>query len=479
MMSNGRIFCPLSLGARRHPQLTAISSGKEELSYQILEHTVLLTEKKMLGKGMQRGDRVAIQAKNSTTYLVVLLALWRIGAIPCPIHTRYPMQAVKGTVNRICCRWFIRDEYADDWQDPSTCLTTFLTIHSLIANGMDQRIEIAAPKYDSCLELNQEASILFSSGTTMMPKAVVHSVANHYYSALAANMNCKLLRGDRWLLVLPLFHIAGLAILWRCMLAGATIVLPDGDSALSDTLGNSQATHVSLVPTQLKNVLMHPKLLGSCISHLKAVLLGGATFPKPLLAQALELNLPMICCYGSTETASQITATDLDAKKESCFNTGKVLRYRQLRLGKDGEIFVKGRTLFLGYLDERGELQRRGKGWFATGDLGFLDENGYLHVQGRKDRMFISGGENIFPEEIEAVLHTLAAIDEATVHPVDDAEFGQRPVAFIKMRKGHSLDAKAILDRLGKILPRFKLPVAIHPWSEDNHSNTIETKSFY
>ena len=165
--------------------------------------------------------------------------------------------------------------------------------------------------------------------------------------------------------------------------------------------------------------------------------------------------------YGLTEMASQVTTTPPGASKEQLRTAGRALPYREIRVSTEGEILVRGKTLFAGYL-RNGGLDRPldEDGWFHTGDLGELDDGGNLRPTGRRDNLFVSGGENVQPEEIEAALLRLSGVEEAVVVPVPDPEFGARPVAFVRT-SGVPAD---LAQELGRSLPRFKVPGEFHGW---------------
>ena len=161
--------------------------------------------------------------------------------------------------------------------------------------------------------------------------------------------------------------------------------------------------------------------------------MGGGPVPPSLVDEALARGLPLHTSYGLTEMASQVTTTPPGASLEELRTAGRVLPDREVSISERGEILVRGETLFAGYVEGE-ELDRPldAEGWFHTGDLGELDEDGYLRVGGRVDNLFISGGENVQPEEIEEALCRLEGVDEAVVVPVPDEEFGARPVAFVR-----------------------------------------------
>ncbi|MEW5994071.1 MAG: o-succinylbenzoate--CoA ligase, partial [Candidatus Zixiibacteriota bacterium] len=190
--------------------------------------------------------------------------------------------------------------------------------------------------------------------------------------------------------------------------------------------------------------------------------------PGPLLHMARQRGLPVFTTYGLTEMASQVTTTRRDDSPGEITTAGRLLPYREVSTALDGEILVKGATLFRGYVEgDRVALPLDNDGWFHTGDVGRIDADGCLTVLGRKDNMFISGGENIFPEEIESALLGFTEIVEAVIVPLDDAEFGRRPVAFVRFGEGKRLSKSELLLEMQTKLPRFKLPVYFYEWPED------------
>jgi O-succinylbenzoic acid--CoA ligase len=203
------------------------------------------------------------------------------------------------------------------------------------------------------------------------------------------------------------------------------------------------------------------------LAHLKAVVLGGAPAPAGLIDAALAARVPLVTTYGLTETSSQICATHPGDPHEALYTSGRPLAPGCVRIA-EGEIQVAGPTLFAGYWDG-GELRlpRTEDGWFATGDLGHWDSGGRLVVRGRKDNLFISGGENIQPEEIEAELCRAEGVLRAVVVSRADPQWGARPVAFVETLPGRQFDPAAWEAALAERLPRFKLPVAYRPWPAD------------
>jgi O-succinylbenzoic acid--CoA ligase len=176
--------------------------------------------------------------------------------------------------------------------------------------------------------------------------------------------------------------------------------------------------------------------------------------------------------------ASQVTTTPPDATSEELYTAGRVLPHREVSVSGEGEILVRGETLFAGYVEgERVDCTLGDGGWFHTGDLGELDKDGYLRVRGRKDNMFVSGGENVQPEEIEEALCRFEGVEEAVVVPVEDEEFGARPVAFVRMAGG-APDPESLSRALGASLARFKIPVSFHAWPDDHGGMKVDRAAF-
>ncbi|MBS0616519.1 MAG: AMP-binding protein [Verrucomicrobia bacterium] len=287
--------------------------------------------------------------------------------------------------------------------------------------------EMPQPKKPRSWDWKEEnlATMISTSGSSGAPKLACHTIGNHLYSALGSQKMIPLESGDQWRLDLPLYHVGGIAILFRCYLSRITIAL---------TASLDGITHISLVPTQLYRMQNTP------LAKVKCILLGGAPMPP-----SLPKDLPLFTTYGMTEMSSQIATN------------GKVLPYAQVRIEKDGEIWVKGKTLFQGYWREnRLDLPIDSGGWFATGDLGKW-EDGKLQIIGRKDNMFICGGENIHPENIERAIYQMEGVEQAFVAPREDKEYGMRPVLFVRPL----LTLEQVQAHLQGRLPKFQWPIEV------------------
>lgn len=449
------IPCPLHQAALRGPNSPAIASDGATLSYKELDRLVSVVAKRLAGLGLERGARVALYLPKTERYVLLLLALLRVGAVSCPISTRLPPDGVAALLRRAGCEALISDGESFDALDPET---RRLSSKDILAAENDAR---SAPQSVDPLVLDRASTVIFTSGSTSTPKAALHTLGNHYYSALGSNTNIPLAPGDLWLHSLPLYHVGGLSIIFRCTLAGVTIVLPNPKSSLGEAIAGSGATHVSLVATQLRRLLE----AGVPPGRLKAVLMGGGPTPGDLVDEAVSRGFPIHTSYGLTEMASQVTTTPPQAPPAELRTSGRTLPHREISIAEDGEILVRGETLFTGYID--GDETTRpvdDDGWLHTKDLGELTAVG-LRVRGRKDNLFISGGENIQPEEVEEALLRLSGVDEAAIVPVPDAEFGARPVAFVRFASPET--PTNLREELERALPRFKVPKVFHAWPDD------------
>ncbi|MEX0746452.1 MAG: o-succinylbenzoate--CoA ligase [Rhodothermales bacterium] len=420
------IECPLKAAALEDPDLPAVVAPDGSFTYAELDSLVDGTAVHF----ERHGRRVAFQLENGWRSVVLLLAGIRAGRTVCPISTRLPAEAARNQALAIGA-------------------AELGNIRFDVGKG-ENRVEIPD---------DRPSTIVFTSGSSGEAKGALHTFANHYYSAAGSNLNIPVERGDRWLLSLPLYHVGGIAIVFRCLQGRGAIILSKKGRPMDEVVAASGATHVSMVSTQLRRFL---EGAGGTTS-LKCVLLGGSSIPPDLIRRAHSEGLPIHTSYGLTEMASQVTTTAPGASLEEIATSGAVLPFRELRVSADGEILVRGKTRFAGYVNGDGlSTPFVDGGWFPTRDLGFVDAAGRLHVRGRMDNLFISGGENVIPEEIEAAMLNYPAVLQAVVVPLRDEEFGERPVAFVDTIGG--IQEAGLRDFLAEVLPRFKIPDRFFPW---------------
>lgn len=423
---------PVKQWAQSSPSLYALHTPEQSYTWLELAEKVTRLAASLGQQGVSAGDVVTCIGKNSPQLLLLYLACLEQRAI-CALA----MPQSEAEINTKLATLYSNPDHAYLWSVDETELPE-----------IGCHVQLAEPELDNwCSEYQDEAlaSIVFTSGSTGTPKAVAHTSQQHLASAQGLLEQFRFQQGDTWLLSLPMYHVSGLAIVYRWLATGATLKI--GTGALSEDIGD--VSHASLVATQLKRLLDSGEPL--TLSH---VLLGGSHVPLELSQQAAEYGIETWLGYGMTEAASTVTAKQIDG----LYSAGRVLPRRRVKL--DGQrIFIGGDTLASGYYQQGVVTPIVENGWFDSKDLGqWLGDE--LKIIGRADNQFISGGENIHCEEIEAVLNQLDVVQQAIVVPIKDAEYGHRPVAVLQCE---TLPEQSEIESLLKHkLTKFKWPKAYY-----------------
>lgn len=464
------ILCPIFEAAQNSPTHPALIEGQRIIAYQELNKLISQYSNCFIKKGIKKNTCVALVMPNSAEAIISFFALLRIKAIGCFLNTRFPIETINHQIKSINATYVISSNQ-NFIASKLINAAEKIDLNCITASLQDMvNKDVNTPQYD----LNQDASIVFTSGSTGQSKAALYSLSNHFYSAKGSEENIPLSQNDRWLLSLPIYHVGGLAIIFRSFLAHASIIIQQPGAPLIENITLFCATHISLVPTQLYRLLEHSYETIVKLQNLKCILIGGSATPSNLLKDAVKNNLPIHLSYGLTEMTSQVAtskriSSPLDVQKV------KILPFRKVKINDYGEVLVSGETLFKGYL-ENGVLNKDcfNEEWFQTGDLGSLSEGKYLTISGRKDNMFISGGENIYPEEIERVLCQMEKTEQAVVVPIINEEFGFRPVAFIKNQASHHITKQELVSLIQSQLPKFMVPDEFYFWPTDINENNFK-----
>ncbi|USS88199.1 o-succinylbenzoate--CoA ligase [Fructilactobacillus hinvesii] len=317
-------------------------------------------------------------------------------------------------------------------------------------------------------DLDALASIMYTSGTTGRPKGVCQSYRNHWTSAMGAELNLPVTKSDCWICAVPLYHISGLSIVMRSLLYGMPVRLYEhfDPQAITQDLVHGQGTIISVVPYMLKKLLAAKHEPYS--DNFGYMLLGGGAIDQATLDQCEQKHIPVIQSYGMTETASQVVALNPADAQRKLGSVGKPLFPVSLKIanvsrpGEIGEILLKGDNLTPGYLNQPQRLAEKttASGWFRTGDLGYVDDEGFLYVKSRLTELIISGGENIYPHEVEQVLNQLPGVQESSVVGKTDATWGSIPVAFLVTDQVWNL--AEVQEFLTGKLAKYKFPKELH-----------------
>ena len=411
-----------------HPALLYESQG---WTYSELNHWVSGVCARLDRRGVRAGDRVAVLLPNRPEYVVIVHSLVRLDAVLVPLNVRLTQAELAELLPRAQVDWLVTDRPGE--ADGLLPENRRLSSADLVLPADEE-----APEwYSREITLDREWGILFTSGTSGQVKGAVLTLGNVYFSAMSSASRLGSFPDDRWMLGMPLYHIGGLSIVFRCTMYGTTVVLLDGfePDEITDVLLRQRVTMLSLVPTMLRKIMDLPGFDG-LPGYVRLVLLGGAAARDDLVAQALAYGLPIALTYGLTEAASQVATALPAAVREKPGSVGRPLYQTDLRIvnelgellsvGEYGEIQVKGPTVMKGYLGTPPQT-----GWLHTGDIGCLDEDGDLYVVQRRSDLIVSGGENVYPAEVERILRKHPMIADVCVVGLPDEIWGQRVAALV------------------------------------------------
>jgi o-succinylbenzoate---CoA ligase len=446
--------CPVHTQALREPHRLAVLAAGRRLSFAELDGEVAAWTGRLHARGVGPGSLVALLSWNGLPAVALLFAVRRLGATLVPLNARLTGAELGPLVQRLRPRVLLSEE--------------------ALAHGLPdaERLESveretpSSPPAPEGLPLEADWAVLFTSGTTGQPKGARLPVGAFLASAAASGENLGATAKDRWLCNLPLFHVGGLAMAVRCAVDGAALVVHRRFDAqeTARSLVEDGITHVSLVARTLALTLDACPPLGA----LRVVLVGGGPLPAELAARAHAAGLPVLQTYGLTEACSQV-ATEHPGEADGT-TAGRPLPGLSVRVlsaaggvaGVDeaGEILVRGPTVMAGYLDDADATARAlAGGWLHTGDVGSLDGQGRLRVLARRLDLILSGGENVYPAEVEAVLASHPGVAEAAVVGISHSTWGEVPVAAVVLRPGAGVGGLVEWARCR--LASFKVPTEV------------------
>ncbi len=461
----------LAAQALAAPRAVALLTPAGRWTYAALDAAVDAACARLTAASLRTGERVAMHGPNDAAAVILVHACARLGAVLAPLNTRLAPA-----------------EVAEQLRLARPALVICENAAVAAAARPHTRVSLTRAEFDALppapftpapFDTERTQAIVFTSGSTSTPKGVQLSFANHLWSALGSAARLGASPDDHWLSVLPLFHVGGLAVIFRAALFGFAVTLlprfdPD-DVAAALTHAQPPITLVSLVPTMLKRMLDRG---WPPAPALRCALLGGAAADESLLHAAFAAGVPVSTTYGMTEAASQIATQTPAETARKPLSVGRPLAQTRVRIcdesgadlptgtdgadgavGAVGEIVVRGPTLMRGYLDNpAADARTLRDGELFTGDLGYLDADGDLFVLQRRSDLIISGGENVYPAEVERVLRTHPAVADALVIGAPDAEWGQLVCALLVAHAGASIDIDAVLAHARKSLAGYKRP---------------------
>jgi fatty-acyl-CoA synthase len=460
------------------PQKVALRYAGRLLTYAAFWQRITAAAgalKSQLGVG--RGDRVAILSANHPDYLVLLYACARLGALLVPLNWRLAVPEQLFILGDASAKaLFVQDAFAAvvaplRQAQPDLRVVRLEeiaqadTFERLLVQGRgDER----NPHIDASCPL----LIVYTSGTTGRPKGAVLRQEALIWNAVMSQHMHDLTADDHVLTVLPLFHVGGLNIQTTPALQlGATVTLHPrfAPEATLAALAADRPTLIVLVPSTIQALIEHPRWGQADLARLRAVTTGSTQVPQALIDALTARGVPVLQVYGSTETSPIAIYTRIGGDLTRASSTGlpglcceaRVVDEsgRELPHGAPGEVVVRGPNVFFEYWGNAAATSEALRdGWYFSGDIATRDADGYFTIHDRKQNVIISGGENIYPAEVERVLHEHPAVAEAAVIGRPDAKWQEVPIAFVVRRSGATASADEITRHVGTELARFKVP---------------------
>lgn len=450
----------LTAQARANPDGVVLTFACESWTWHALHEEVDALCRRLASLRLNPGDVIAMHLPNNAQAVMLIHAVARMGFVLSPLNARLTHLEIRAQLVLLQADALICNDAAlcDAMRD---VVGKALSLDALLAAP-------AQPFTPQPLELEQVQAIVFTSGSSGVPKGVTLTFGNHFFNALGSAARLGIMPHDVWLSCLPLYHVGGLSVIFRAALYGFTVALHErfDVDAFKRALTHEPITLVSLVPTMLKRLMDAGT---TWPATLRAVLLGGAAAPASLMAQALSRDIPIATTYGLTEAASQVATQLPDSTRRKSGSVGKPLLFTQVRIVEEagntlpanaiGEVVVRGPTILREYFRNAPATARALRdGELFTGDLGYLDDEGDLFLVQRRSDLIVTGGENVYPTEVEEALRAIDAVADALVIGVPDNEWGQRVAALVVLRDGVTMDDKEMRTTLAGRIAGYKIP---------------------
>ncbi|TMR89436.1 acyl-CoA synthetase [Nonomuraea basaltis] len=477
--------------ARYHGGGTVIRYAGGDLTYAQLDEKAARLATVLSGGGgggVADGDRVAYLGLNSASFLVTMLAAFRLGAIFVPVNFRLAEPELQSVLERsgaatIVCeeghraslekvrgttalqRFLLVDDDpevpatdgAEGWEPWSRLIAGALPAPSVVAKGFDD-----------------PAILMFTSGTTGLPKGVVLTYGNAWWNAVNVDTMIDTRRGDVTHAAAPLFHIGALnSFVLRTIVRGGTVVVRRSFDPVRflDDLVTYRVNSMFAVPAMLAALSRVPGAFDADLSHLRSIVVAGAPVPPSLIELYAAHGILLQQAWGLTETAPFATHLPVESTLSKIGSAGIPMPYTQVRVvdsltnqplkpGEAGEIVVRGPNVTPGYWENPASTATAfdDEGWFHSGDIGYLDEDGYLFIVDRLKDMIISGGENVYPAEVERALAAMPGIADVAIIGAPDEEWGEAVVAVVSLAGGTTVTLEDVREHAATQLARYKLP---------------------
>ncbi|MER2090122.1 MAG: o-succinylbenzoate--CoA ligase [Sporosarcina sp.] len=443
------------------PDKTAFSFKNEKWTFAQLKDRAMTLARKLRTNGLNEGNRIALLGPSNAEMVFIIHACILAGLEIVMLNSRLTKKEIEYQLDDSgATTVIVSDELKSVVSDTAVRQLSFSSL-----NDSAEQVFVTREIWES----DRTITIMYTSGTTGFPKGVRQTAGNHVSSALSSVLNLGLDEEDVWLCAMPLFHISGFSILVRSVLYGMEVQLHEKFDAVksAQAVGGGSVTRMSVVSLTLDKVLRELEKENT-VAHpsFKTMLAGGGPVPIGYLNRAKALEVPVLQTYGMTETSSQTATLSANDAMRKMGSAGKPLFFNQIKIkdtetpGHKGEVFIRGPHVTPGYIGRFSELDPLEDGWLPTGDIGYLDEEGYLYIVDRRSDLIISGGENIYPAEIENILASHPNVREAGVCGIEHLEWGSVPIAFVVM--SGELSADDLASFCEERLARYKVPKSFY-----------------
>ncbi|HDX9628164.1 TPA: o-succinylbenzoate--CoA ligase [Bacillus cereus] len=456
-----------------HPDRIAIITEEEEMTYkQLHEYVSKVAAYLIYEVNVQKGERIAILSQNSLEYIVLLFAIAKVECIAVPLNIRL-------TENELIFQ--LKDSGTTVLFVEETFQNMALSMHKV---SYVQRVisiktlkEIEDRKSDNFEEINESASfiICYTSGTTGKPKGAVLTQKNMFWNALNNTFAIDLTMHDRSIVLLPLFHIGGIGLFaFPTLFAGGVIIIPrkfEPTTALS-MIEKHKVTVVMGVPTIHQALINSPKFETTNLQSVRWFYNGGAPCPEELMREFIDRGFLFGQGFGMTETSPTVFMLSEEDARHKVGSIGKPVLFcdyvlidedkNKIEIGEVGELLIRGPNVMKEYWNRPDATKETIQdGWLYTGDLAKVDEDGFVYIVGRKKEMIISGGENIYPLEVEQVINKISEVYEVAVVGRQHVKWGEIPIAFIVKKSSSELTEKEVIEHCCLFLAKYKIPKEI------------------
>lgn len=439
------------------PNKIALSYEDEKWTFAELKHHAMRYAGQLKAQHIQQNDRIALMGKSNVEMVFMIHGAMLLGVEIVMLNNRLTAKEIAWQVEDAHVKAVI---FEDDFKGKMEFVKSNHMPFSMVRHTAKKDFEV-----ERNWSSHKTITIMYTSGTTGFPKGVRQTAENHTSNALSSVLNLGLEEKDCWLCTMPLFHISGFSILVRSVLYGMEVRLYEKFDAknITNDIVNGRVTRMSVVSVMLSQILAElEKRKETAHPSFKTMLAGGGSVPIDYLKRADACQIPILQTYGMTETSSQTATLSASDAMRKVGSAGKPLFFNEIKI-KDthhayehGEVYIKGPHVTPGYIGRFKENNPLEEGWFPTGDIGYLDDEGYLYIVDRRSDLIISGGENVYPAEIENVLSAHSKIREVGVCGKEHSEWGETPVAFVVVSE--EVSAEELIQFCSQRLAKYKIP---------------------